>query len=115
VYLCSDRPKGRFYNEIVFYLTKTPKRIQSDRLIKTSAGNTKKIRDAKAKQRPALLDGDIDKVAQNTGYALDMADMERQFWAHWESKGKPDFNKGVAVAFKGFVDRKFQREKQRRR
>jgi hypothetical protein len=69
------------YNEIVFHLTKTSKRIQSDTLIKTSAGNTKKIRDAKAKQRPDLLDGDIDKLAQNTGYALDMADMERHLGA----------------------------------
>jgi plasmid replication initiation protein len=81
--------KGRFYHEIVFQLTKTAKRIQTDRLIKTNAGNTKKIRDAKAKQR--------------------------QFWAHWENKGKPDFNKGAAVAFKGFVDRKYRQMKQRRR
>jgi hypothetical protein len=107
--------KGRFYHEIVFQLTKTAKRIQTDRLIQTNAGNTKKIREAKAKQRPALLDGDIDRVAQNTGYALDMADMERQFWAHWENKGKPDFTKGVAVAFKGFVDRKYRQMKQIRR
>jgi hypothetical protein len=54
-------------------------------------------------------------IAQNTGYALDMADMERQFWAHWENKGKPDFKKGVAVAFKGFVDRKYRQMKQIRR
>lgn len=107
--------KGRFYHEIIFHLTKTPKRIQSDKLIKLAAGDANTIRAAKAKQRPALLAADIERVAQNTDYRFDMEDMERQFWAHWESTGKPDFGKGVAVAFKGFVDKKFQRAKQRRR
>lgn len=107
--------KGRFYDEIVFHLTKTPKRIQSDKLIKLAAGDAETIRTAKAKQRPALLAADIERVAQNTHYAFDMDDMEQQFWAHWESKGKPDFKKGVAIAFKGFVDKKFQRAKQGRR
>lgn len=107
--------KGRFYDEIIFHLTKTPKRIQSDKLIKLAAGDANTIRNAKAKGRPALLAEDIEKVAINTHYAFDMEEMERQFWAYWESKGKPDFQKGVAVAFKGFVDKKFQRAKQRRR
>lgn len=107
--------KGRFYDEIIFHLTKTPKRIQSDKMIKLAAGDAKTIRAAKAKQRPALLANDIERVAQNTNYLFDMEDMERQFWAHWESTGKPDFKKGVALAFKGFVDRKFQRAKQGRR
>lgn len=103
--------KGRFYDEIVFHLTKTPKRIQSDKLIKLAAGDAETIRAAKERGRPALLPADIDKVAQNTGYTLDMAEMERQFWAHWESTGKPEFRKGVAMAFKGFVDKKFRRMK----
>lgn len=30
--------KGRFYNEIVFQLIKTPKRIQTDKLIKKKCG-----------------------------------------------------------------------------
>jgi hypothetical protein len=97
------------------YLTKTPKRIQSDKLIKSSAGDAKKIKDAKAKERPALLNSDIERVAQNTDYLFDMDDIERQFWGHWESTGKPDFSKGVAVAFKGFVDKKYRQMKQRRR
>lgn len=106
--------KGRFYHEIVFRLTKTPKRIQSDRLIKLAAGDASTIRASKAKGRPALLAKDIERVAQNTDYRLDMDDMEKQFWSHWESKGRPDFSKGVAVAFKGFVDKKFRIAKQRR-
>jgi hypothetical protein len=107
--------KGRFYNEIIFHLTKTPKRIQSDRLIKLASGDANTIRASKAKGRPALLAKDIERVAQNTDYRLDMDDMEKQFWAHWESTGKPDFKKGVAVAFKGFVDRKYRQAKQGRR
>ena len=58
--------KGRFYNEIIFQLTKTTKRIQSDKLIKLAAGDAETIRAAKNKNRPALLPSDIDKVAQNT-------------------------------------------------
>ena len=103
--------KGRFYDEIIFHLKKTDKRIHSDKLIKLASGDAKTIRAAKERQRPALLPADIDKVAQNTGYALDMAEMERQFWAHWESTGKPEFRKGVAIAFKGFVDKKYRRMK----
>lgn len=107
--------KGRFYNEIIFHLIKTPKRIQSDKMIKLASGDANIIRASKAKGRPALLAKDIERVAQNTDYRLDMDDMEKQFWAHWESKGKPDFSKGVAVAFKGFVDRKYRQMKQTRR
>jgi plasmid replication initiation protein len=107
--------KGRNYNEIIFHLTKTPKRIQSDRLIKLAAGDANTIRTAKAKGRPALLTKDIERAAQNTDYRFDMDDMQDQFWAHWESTGKPDFKKGVAVAFKGFVDRKYRQAKQGRR
>ena len=106
--------KGRFYNEIVFHLSKTPKRIQSDKLIRLASGDAKTIRAAKEKGRPALLPKDIERVAQNTDYYFDMAEMERQFWAHWENTGKPEFGKGVAVAFKGFVDKKYQKERGRR-
>jgi len=107
--------KGRAFHDVIFHLTKTPKRIQSDKLIKLASGDANTIRMAKAKQRPALLSADIDRVAMNTNYLFDMDDMEKQFWAYWESTGKPDFRKGVAVAFKAFVDKKFQRAKQRRR
>lgn len=100
--------KGRFYNEIIFHMTKTPKRIQSDKLIKLAAGDAHTIRAAKAKGRPALLVADIDKAAQETRYALDMENVEEQFWAHWESKGKPDFTTGVGKAFMGFTKKKYK-------
>ncbi len=99
--------KGRFYDEIIFHLTKTPKRIQSDKLVKLAAGDAAKIRTAKAKGRPALLDADISRAAHETRYELDMTEVERQFWAHWESKGKPDFKKGAAAAFMGFTKKKY--------
>jgi hypothetical protein len=99
--------KGRFYHEIVFQLTKTPKRIQTDRLIKKNAGDARKIKAAKERGRPALLDVDIDRAAQETRYFLDMAKVQTEFWAHWESTGKPDFKKGVAAAFMGFTKKKY--------
>lgn len=99
--------KGRFYNEIVFQLTKTPKRIQTDKLIKKSAGNARIIQAAKDKGRPALLDADINRAAQETRYYLDMDEVQKQFWVHWENTGKPDFKKGVAQAFLGFTKKKY--------
>lgn len=38
--------KGRIYHEIIFQLTKTPKRIQTDKLIKKSAGDARTIKAA---------------------------------------------------------------------
>ncbi|SFU98447.1 hypothetical protein SAMN04488527_1698 [Aliiroseovarius crassostreae] len=99
--------KGRFYHEIVFQLTKTAKRIQTDRLIQKNAGDARKIKAAKERGRPALLDTDIERAAQETRYYLDMEEVQRQFWAHWESTGKPEFKKGVAQAFMGFTKRKY--------
>jgi len=107
--------KGRFYNEIIFQLTKTPKRIQTDKLIKKSAGNARIIQAAKDKGRPALLDADINRAAQETRYYLDMEQVQKQFWTHWESTGKPDFKKGVAQAFMGFTKKKYGQVKHGRR
>lgn len=99
--------KGRFYNELVFQIIKTPKRIQTDQLIKRNAGDARKIKAAKERGRPALLDADIDRAARETQYYLDMNEIQRQFWAHWENTGKPHFKKGVAQAFLGFTKRKY--------
>jgi hypothetical protein len=107
--------KGRSYHEIVFQLTKTPKRIQTDKLIKKSAGNARVIQAAKDKGRPALLDADINRAAQETRYYLDMDEVQKQFWAHWESTGKPDFKKGVAQAFMGFTKKKYGQVKHGRK
>ncbi|MEN8892193.1 replication initiation protein [Planktotalea arctica] len=75
--------KGRFYNELVFQITKTPKRIQTDKLIKRNAGDARKIKAAKERGRPALLDTDINRAAQETRYELDMNEIQRQFWAQY--------------------------------
>ena len=99
--------KGRFYNEVVFQLTKTPKRIQTDSIIKRNAGDAQKIKAAKAIGRPALLDADIDRAAQETRYFLDMDKVQEEFWAHWESTGKPGFKTGVAATFIGFTKKKY--------
>jgi Initiator Rep protein, WH2/Initiator Replication protein, WH1 len=107
--------KGRFYHEIVFHLTKTPKRIQSDKLIKLASGDAKTIRTAKEKQRPALLDADVNRAAQETRYYLDMDEVQKQFWSHWESTGKPNFKKGVAQAFIGFTKKKYGQVKHGKR
>ena len=106
--------KGRFYNEIVFKLTKTDQRKSSENIIKANAGDAKKIAAAKAKGRPALLDADINRAAQETRYELDMDEVERQFWAHWESTGKPEFTNGVAKAFMGFAKKKYGQTKGKR-
>lgn len=106
--------KGRSYHEIVFQLTKTDKRRVTEKIIKDSAGDAKKIAAAKAKGRPALLDADINRAAQETRYELDMVEVERQFWAHWESTGKPHFTNGVAKAFMGFAKKKYGQTKGRR-
>lgn len=56
--------------------------------------------------RARMYDGDMP-AAQETRYDLDMKEVQRQFWAHWESTGKPEFKKGVAQAFMRFTKRKY--------
>lgn len=106
--------KGRSYHEIVFQLTKTDKRRVTEKIIRDNAGDAKKIAHAKSKGRPALLDADINRAAQETRYELDMDEIERQFWAHWENTGKPEFGKGVSAAFMGFTKKKYKQTKTRR-
>ena len=107
--------KGRNYHEIVFQLTKTDKRRVAEKIIKDNAGDARKIKAAKERGRPALLDADINRAAQETRYELDMTEIERQFWAHWENTGKPDFKKGAAQAFMGFTKKKYRQMKTGRR
>jgi hypothetical protein len=49
----------------------------------------------------------IDKAAEETRHFLDMDQIERQFWEHWESTGRPAFQKGVGAAFTGFAKKKY--------
>jgi hypothetical protein len=99
--------KGRFYNEIVFKLTKTPQRIQQERDIRTAKANKQRVADLKAKGRPHLSPADIAKADRETRHTLDMAEIERQFWAHWESKGRKDL-KSVGGAFMNFTKLKYK-------
>ena len=105
---------GREYAELVFSITKTAKRIQLDKMVQTNAGNARLIAEAKSKNRPALLAEVVNKVATDTDWYFNMDDIQEQFWTYWESQGRPPFRKGVAVAFKGFVDKKYNRARGRR-
>ena len=50
---------------------------------------------------------DALKAVRETRHTLDMAEIERQFWSHWESKGKPDV-KNVSGMFMGFAKNKYR-------
>ena len=99
--------KGRFYHEIRFKLTKTRDRIQHERNIRSAKSQKQRLADLKAKGRPELTTGMIAKADKETRHTLDMRDVERQFWEHWESKGKPDFD-NIAGAFMGFTKTKYK-------
>ena len=98
--------KGRFYHEIVFRVTKTDGRKLADTRLKAASANRKARDTAKAEGRPHLRAADIEKARSATGYILDMDEMQSQFWAHWGSTGRPQFQKGVAAAFIGFCKTK---------
>ena len=99
--------KGKFYHEIIFKLTKTPQRIQQERDIRTAKASKQRVADLKAKGRPHLSPADIAKADRETRHTLDMAEIERQFWAHWESKGRKDL-KSVGGAFMNFTKLKYK-------
>ena len=99
--------KGRFYHEIRFKLTKTKDRIQHERDIRSAKSSKARLAELKAKGRPALTSDMIARADRETRHTLDMAEIERQFWAHWESKGKPDF-KSVGGAFMNFTKGKYR-------
>jgi len=99
--------KGRKIGEIVFRLTKTPQRIQQERDIRTAKSKKMRLADLKAKGRPALSTAMIARADQETRHTLDMSEIERQFWAHWEAKGREDF-KNVGGAFMNFTKLKYK-------
>ena len=101
--------KGRFYHEIRFKLTKTGERIQHERNIRSAKSQKKRLTDLKAKGRPALTSDMIARADKETRHTLDMAEIERQFWAHWESKGKPEV-KNVSGMFMGFAKNKYRQQ-----
>lgn len=97
--------RGRKIGEIIFKLTKTGERIQQERNIRAAKEGKARLADLKAKGRPNLSDHWIKEAAHATRYVLDMKEIERQFWAHWEGTGKPDFDH-VGRAFVGFAKKK---------
>lgn len=99
--------KGRFYNEILFRLKKTTGRIGQENQLKRAKERKTRIADFKAKGRPYLSPEAIDRAARETRYTLDMAEIERQFWQHWEMKGREDFKSGAGAAFMGFTKKKY--------
>ena len=99
--------KGRKIGEIVFKLTKTQDRIQQERNIKSAKSQKMRLADLKAKGRPALTSAMIARADKETRHTLDMGEIERQFWAHWESKGREDI-KNVGGAFMGFAKGKYR-------
>lgn len=101
----TPKRKGRFYDEIVFKLTKTDGRKAQERNIRTAKDGRARMADLKAKGRPDLSEHWLKEAAHATRYKLDMKEIERQFWAHWESTGKPDFEH-VGRAFVGFAKKK---------
>lgn len=100
--------KGRFYHEVVFKLTKTRDRIAQERGIREAKKQGERLKDLKAKGRPELAERQIAKAAEETRHTLDMQEVERQFWEHWEAKGRPTFTKGVGAAFMGFTKGKYR-------
>ncbi|KIT14720.1 replication initiation protein [Jannaschia aquimarina] len=100
--------KGRKIGEIVFQLTKSTDRIRTEQTIRAAKDSKARVADLKAKGRPVLTSGAIAAADRETRHTLDMADVERQFWEHWEAKGKPEFTKGVAQAFLGFTKTKYR-------
>ena len=103
--------RGRFYSEIIFKLTKTDSRKKIDAIQQGNSARGRAREEAKAKGRPFLREAAIQKAREATRYILDMDEMKSQFWAHWESKGRPKFDKGVDAAFIGFCKHKHQQLK----
>ena len=79
----------------------------TDRTIKNSAKTGRSMRDAKSKGRPFLSPNDVEAAARETRHFLDMDNVQVEFWQHWESTGKPEVRKGVAIAFTGFAKKKY--------
>lgn len=101
--------KGRFYHEIIFKMTKSPDRIRHESRIRQAKKRGERVRDLKAKGRPYLSPEAINKAAHETRHELDMGEIERQFWEHYERKGEELSN--VAHAFMNFTKKKYGQAK----
>ena len=102
---------GKSYAEIIFTMSKERSRLTSERNIRDHVAGKSRIAENKAKERPDLSERFIGEADRETRHTLDMKEMERQFWTHWESTGKPDFTHGVGRAFVGFTKGKYRQMK----
>lgn len=94
---------GRFYDRIRFKLTKAQGRVGTERKIRRKLDVAKAVATT---ARPYLSPETIERAKKVTGFYLDMAVIEREFWEYWEGKGRPAFEKGVQAAFIGFAKKK---------
>jgi hypothetical protein len=92
-------------------MSKERSRLTSERNIRDHVAGKSRIAENKAKERPDLSERFIGEADRETRHTLDMKEMERQFWTHWESTGKPDFTHGVGRAFVGFTKGKYRQMK----
>lgn len=103
--------KGKFYHKLIFKIDKTRGRQQADKIVKRKLEVGREIFAAKEANRPALLPDVIEQAAALTDHYLDMREMQAQFWQHWKATGCPDFERGVAAAFIGFIKKKHEQAK----
>lgn len=102
---------GRFYERLRFTVTKTKFREQDEHLRKGRIKMAKAIAEGKHTGRPVLFDHMIEKANRLTDHFLDMEVVVQEFWAFWESKGHPPFEKGVEAAFIGFAKHRLRKVK----
>lgn len=102
---------GRFYDRLRFKITKAKGRSHAEVKLKNRIQVAKAIAEGKGSGRPALLDHTIEKARKATEYHLDMQVVQNEFWAFWESKGRPPFTSGVEAAFIGFAKKKLRQVK----
>ncbi|WP_267426733.1 replication initiation protein [Methylobacterium sp. GC_Met_2] len=95
--------QGRFYDAVTFRVDKTNARRAIEgtirRNIKTKANR------GNPTARP-ILKPDTYARARKAGPGLDVHGAEADFWAFWESKGRPAFDKSADAAFIGWCRKK---------
>lgn len=102
---------GRFYDRLRFKITKAKGRTLAEVKLKNRIQVAKAIAEGKGSGRPPLLDHTIEKARRVTEHYLDMQVVQNEFWAFWESKGRPPFTSGVEAAFIGFAKKKLRQVK----
>lgn len=102
--------QGKSYHEIIFTMRKSAVRLTDERTIRSAKDQKARVADLKAKGRPHLSTDAIARADRETRHTLDMAEIERQFWAHWESTGRQEL-KSPGGAFMNFAKKKYRQLK----